>query len=232
MINSILQRRHRASGYTDTEISILGAAVKLFLEYGYSKTTLKHISNDAGVLLGNVCYYFKTKEDILYMLIEELLIYHSSIINKVVNETGDKLFSYATEIAMQIALCEENKVARDIYNSGYSSHGIMRLIIDWGAEKNRIIFSDRLHDWTEQDFRNMECISAHIEFSAMDMQCGDSFTLDDKISLILNSLMKNYELPEAERKEVIEKILASDYKQHAQDVFKQFVERFEKSAAM
>lgn len=230
MINSILQRRHRASGYTDTEIAILRAAVKLFLEHGYSTTTLKQISNDAGVLLGNVCYYFKTKEDILYMLIEELLIYHSNIINKVVDKTGDKLFSYATEIAMQIVLCEENMVARDIYKSGYSSHGIMRLIVDWGAEKNRIVFGDRLPDWTEQYFKNMECISAHIEFSAMEMQCNDSFTLDNKISLVLNSLMKNYEVPEAERKSVIEKILDSDYKQHAQDVFKQFVERFEKSA--
>lgn len=44
---------------------IIQAAGTLFLEHGYAKTSLKDIADVAGVPIGNMYYYFKTKESLL-----------------------------------------------------------------------------------------------------------------------------------------------------------------------
>ncbi len=230
MLNHIIQRRHRSSGYNDTEIEVLKAATRLFLEKGFSNTTLKMIADEAGLKVGHVNYYYRAKEDILYLIIEELMIFHSSIIERVLEETDDCLFSYATEIALQIALCDENEVARDLYSSAYTIPGVLAIIKDWGCKKNMVLFKDRLSHWSEQDFKNKENVTTYIELAAIKTDCEPGFTLEDKVSLILENMLTNYEVPKDECREVISKILSSDYKYHAQDVFSQFVERFEKSA--
>jgi len=230
LFKEIIRRKHRSSGYNEREIIVMKAAIKLYLEKGYSTTTIKHIADEANLQTGNVTYYFRTKEDILYLLIEELMEFHSAIIEKVHEETQDTLFAYAAEIAMQIALCNENEVARDLYTSAYTIDGVLALIKDWGYKKNMALFKDQLPDWTEQDFRNLEKFTSYIELAAIKAECERGFALEDKISLTLRSLLSLYEVPKEKQNEVIEKILASDYKKYAQDTFKQFIDRFEKSA--
>ena len=41
MINSIVSKHSRLTPYTETEISIIRSAIKLFLENGYTGTTFK-----------------------------------------------------------------------------------------------------------------------------------------------------------------------------------------------
>lgn len=43
---------------------ILAVALRLFLENGYEKTSVRMISNEAGCEVGLVYYYYKTKEDV------------------------------------------------------------------------------------------------------------------------------------------------------------------------
>lgn len=49
---------------------LLTAAKDLIHEQGYGPTTLAHISERSGVPLGNVYYYFKTKEELAKAVIE------------------------------------------------------------------------------------------------------------------------------------------------------------------
>ncbi len=44
---------------------VLGTAIKLFKEKGYSHTTMRDISNESELGLGAIYYYFKSKEDII-----------------------------------------------------------------------------------------------------------------------------------------------------------------------
>ena len=43
---------------------LLSVALRLFLENGYEKTSVRMISNEAGCEVGLVYYYFKTKEEV------------------------------------------------------------------------------------------------------------------------------------------------------------------------
>ncbi len=56
---------------TDKRVRLIEAAAKLFHQQGFNLTTLADIAEAAGVPLGNVYYYFKTKEAILVAVIEK-----------------------------------------------------------------------------------------------------------------------------------------------------------------
>ena len=185
------------------------------------------IENDSGVKAGNITYYFHSKEDLLKVLVEELMDYHAIMIDEIHEKDGDNLFAYALEITAQIALCENNRNAWDLYYSAYSLPQTYELIKAWAGEKNYNLLKERLPDWTEHDFREIEEVASGIELAALKSVCSRSFTLDKKISLFLNSLLMLYNVSEAERKKTIEKVLALNYEEIARNMFYKFVNKLD-----
>src|SRR5579864_7763161 len=55
---------------TDKKTRIVDTAVRLVHEQGFGRTSLADIARESGVPLGNLYYYFKTKEAIAEALIE------------------------------------------------------------------------------------------------------------------------------------------------------------------
>jgi AcrR family transcriptional regulator len=45
-------------------------AAKLFLERGYDSTSMQEIADEMGILKGSVYHYVRTKEDLLWMIVE------------------------------------------------------------------------------------------------------------------------------------------------------------------
>lgn len=227
MINSIVKRHNRLNPFTETQINIIRATTKLFLQNGYTKTSLKMIEKESGVKVGNITYYFHSKEELLKVLIEELMDYHTIMLEDVCAKDGDNLFAYAIEVTVQIALCENNQSAWDLYSSAYNFPQTYDVIKTWAAEKNYNLFCDRLPDWTEHDFKEIEEVASGIEFAALKSVCDRSFTVEKKISIFLNSLLMLYKIPEEERKSVIQRVLALDYEKVAKDMFDSFVKRLD-----
>ena len=58
---------------------LVEAAVNLAYRQGYTRTTIADIAKESGVPLGNVYYYFKTKDDIATAILDRLL-HHSHVI--------------------------------------------------------------------------------------------------------------------------------------------------------
>ncbi len=227
MLNSIIERHNKLTPLSETEIKIVGCATRLFLEKGYTATTHRMISEETGIGLGTITYHYRTKEDLLLLLIEELMDFHLDIIEDTENQSQDNLFSYATEIAIQIALCENNKKAWDLYHSAYNHPETFLFIKDWSTKKNYQLLGDRTPALHEADFRNIENFTSGIEFSALSSPCDRYFTLEDKIKLSLDLMMKAYDIPEDDRKQTIERVLALDYDKMATDMFDEFVKRLD-----
>ena len=57
---------------TDTRAQIREVALELFAEHGYEKTSLREIAERLGITKAAVYYHFKTKEEILGTLFDEL----------------------------------------------------------------------------------------------------------------------------------------------------------------
>jgi len=225
MINSIVERNRFTSPITKTEKTILQSAIRLFLEYGYSKTTIRAISEDCGLRQGTIAYHFHAKEDMLYYLIQALTEFHGGIIDNALDNTKDVLYSYAAEIAIQIALCETDRTAWDLYYSAYSQFKTFEFIKNWAAKEHGVLFEKRLPDWKERDFLEKEHIASGIELAVFYAPCDRFFTLERKIALTLDSMMLLYNISEQERKQTIEKILELDCVKLGQEMFTKFVSR-------
>ncbi len=225
MLNSIIERHDKLTPLTETEIKIIATATKLFLEKGFSATTHRQIAKDSGFGLGTVTYHYRAKEDMLRLLMEELMDYHLDIIEETTKKSGDTLFSYATEVTIQMALCETNKKAWDLYHAAYSHPETLAYIKSWGARKNYELLCDRTPLLHEADYRKIENITCGIEFAALMTPCDRYYTLEDKIRLSLDTMMKAYDIPEADKKNAIEKVLSLDYEKIAEDMFAKFISR-------
>ncbi|NIH87157.1 TetR/AcrR family transcriptional regulator [Amycolatopsis granulosa] len=57
---------------TDTRERIQQVALDLFVEHGYEKTSLREIAEHLGVTKAALYYHFRTKEDIVHSLIEDI----------------------------------------------------------------------------------------------------------------------------------------------------------------
>ncbi len=225
MINSIIQRHSKLTPLSGTEIQIVRAATKLFLEKGFSQTTQRMIAEDAGIGLGTLTYHFRAKEDLLRLLMEEMMDFHSDIIEEIAEKTEDKLFAYAMEIATQITLCENNKKAWDLYYSAYAHPAIFTYIKDWAAKKSYSLLGDRLPRLRESDFRNLENITSGIELAAFVSPCDRYYTIEEKVTLTLDSMMKIYDISADERASTIAKIKNFDYQKVSSELFDKFVSK-------
>ena len=54
-------------------ISILNAAREVFIEAGYATLTMRKVAARAGISIGNLNYYYRTKEDLLRDLLEYVI---------------------------------------------------------------------------------------------------------------------------------------------------------------
>jgi AcrR family transcriptional regulator len=54
------------------EQEVLDAAARVFHERGYTDATVQHVANELGILKGSLYYYIKTKEDLLFRLLDQV----------------------------------------------------------------------------------------------------------------------------------------------------------------
>ena len=232
LINAIIERHNKLTPLTETEIKIIACATRLFLENGFSATTHRMIAKESGFGLGTVTYHYRTKEDMLRLLIEVLMDYHLDVLEASADKTNDNLFAFSLEVTVQIALCENNKKAWDLYHAAYNHPETYVYIKDWAARKNFKLLSSKTPGLTEEDYRNLENITSGLELAALASPCDRFFTLADKINLTLDAMMKVYNISENERKETIDKIIALDYEKTAAELFEKFVKRLDNDVKM
>ena len=73
----------------------------------------------------------------------------------------------------------------------------------------------------------MENVTGGLELAAFTAPKNRYFTLNDKISLFLDSMMKLYNIPENDRKQTIDKVTALDCEKMAKEMFGKFVSRLD-----
>jgi TetR/AcrR family transcriptional repressor of nem operon len=129
-------------------VRLITAACQMVHEQGVEKTTLADIAQAAGVPLGNVYYYFKTKDDIVRAIVEAHLQEASELLAAIEGahpEPGDRLkalfgaLSEQTELIARYgcplgSLCLELDKRAD--GPGVAAE-LMRAPIDWAARQFR-----------------------------------------------------------------------------------------------
>lgn len=133
---------------SDKRTRLIEAANKLIHQQGFNQTTLADIARESEVPLGNVYYYFKTKEEIGSALIEHRADFYRSLI-----ESWNKLSDPEQRL---LALIEMVSGERDtLAQSGCPIGSLCQeLHKDGGplADKSATLMAAML-SWTEQQFR-------------------------------------------------------------------------------
>lgn len=129
---------------------LLEAADTLVYRQGYNQTTLADIAKEAGIPLGNVYYYFKTKEEIGYALIEQRGAFYRSLIAtweqssdpkqrlltlvKMVSEQRNLLASSGCPIG---SLCQE--LHKDGGPLGQKASSLLGALLAWTEQQFRLL---------------------------------------------------------------------------------------------
>jgi len=139
-----------AARHSDKRERLVEAARDLFHRRGYGETSLADIARESGVPVGNVYYYFKTKEDIAAAVIEQ----HRA------HMTGIAQLAETRPTARERILSMLDSLACGCDSIAHSGCPMGSLCVEFGKrdtalreEANRLLL--RMIEWVERQFAGM-----------------------------------------------------------------------------
>lgn len=191
---------------------LLHSAATLFLEKGYSNTTVRQIAERAGTTTGTMARIFGAKENILAELVEYVLKEQfKSATQMLAGVTDDQILFYAAETTLQLYIVESNENIRDLYCAAYSMPATTAIIQDTITKKLEGIFKEHLPELESKDFYEREIASGGIMRGFMTIPCDRYFTMERKVAAFLQTTFLVYEVPKEKIQEAIEFVSRFDY---------------------
>lgn len=205
---------------------MLLAAIQLFLEQGYEKTTTAQISRAAGMSPTSFFAAFENKEALLLKL-TQIMFENQFAKARLFAENYEPLMVYCLETALQINITELSESLREIYVMAYTLPSTSEYIYRSTAIQIKNIFAAYMPDAEDKDFYEMDIASGSITRGFMAKPCDMYFTLDRKIRKYLDCCLKLYNVPLEKRNSLIEAVLAVDLKSVAAKLIEEIVAKAE-----
>ena len=209
---------------------VLHAAAVLFLEKGYTATTLKEIAGKAGVNLSSLNQHFGPKENILAELVKYVLEGQFRATAELLKDkTDDRILFYAAETSLQLHMAESSEHIRDIYQAAYSLPSTTEIIQQTITHKLEDIFKPSLPHLETKDFFELEIASGGIMRGFLSMPCDMYFTMERKIKRFLETTFKLYDVPNEKIQEAISFVFSFDFAAIAEQTIHSMLDYLEKT---
>lgn len=205
---------------------MLLAAIQLFLEQGYEKTTTAQISRAAGMSPTSFFAAFENKEALLLKL-TQIMFENQFEKARSFAENHEPLMVYCLETALQINITELSESLREIYVMAYTLPSTSEYIYRSTAIQIKNIFAAYMPDAEDKDFYEMDIASGSITRGFMAKPCDMYFTLDRKLRRYLDCCLKLYNVPTEKRNSLIEAVLAVDLNSVAAKLIEEIVAKAE-----
>lgn len=205
---------------------MLLAAIQLFLEQGYEKTTTVQISRAAGMSPTSFFAAFENKEALLLKL-TQIMFENQFEKARSFAENHEPLMVYCLETALQINITELSESLREIYVMAYTLPSTSEYIYRSTAIQIKNIFAAYMPDAEDKDFYEMDIASGSITRGFMAKPCDMYFTLDRKLRRYLDCCLKLYNVPTEKRNSLIEAVLAVDLNSVAAKLIEEIVAKAE-----
>lgn len=214
-----MARIGRGKNFEKMKSKLLHTVAAMFLEQGYHKTTLRDISNAAGVAYSSLINVFGSKEGMLAELVAFVLEGQFEATAKLLSgKTEDKILFYAAETTLQLYMAESHEHIREMYSVSYTLSETSRIIYDTITHKLEDIFKEHLPELETKDFYCLEIASGGIMRSFMTVPCDMFFTMDMKIRFFLETTFRVYKVSEEKIAEAIAFVGQFDFKTIAEKV--------------
>lgn len=211
---------------------MLHAAVKLFLENGYEKTTTASIAKAAGMSPSSFFAAFESKEALLLTLVKLMFDSQFSSAEQLTGQTEDPVLLYAIETALQMYITECSEPLREIYVVAYSLPSSSEYIYNATSERLAQIFGSYLPEAQPKDFYEMEIASGGIMRAFMARKCDLYFTMERKLRRFLQCGLTIYSVPAEKQRQVVETVLSMDLESMAHRVLEGIVAQVEKDVEL
>ena len=198
---------------------VLHVAARLFLEKGYTNTSLREISAAAGVAYGSMTFAFGTKEGILSELVEFVLDGQFEAAERLVKgRTEDKILFYAVETTLQLYMAESSDHIRELYTCSYSQEASSKKIYNKITLKLSEIFKETYPQFQMVDFFEKELASAGVMRNYMTRPCDLFFPMERKVRAFLENTFLIYEVPREKIEEAVDFVSGYDFESIASEV--------------
>ena len=198
---------------------VLHAAAKLFLEKGYTSSSMKEIAALAGVNYGSMMFVFGNKENILSELVGFVIDGQFEYTEKILRgKTDDKILFYAAETTLQLYMAESSEHIRELYTLSYSLGASSDIIYNKITLKLAEIFKEQYPDFTQGEFYEKELASAGIMRNYMTRPCGIYFTMDRKVKAFLENTFMLYNIPREKIDEAIAFVSDFDFRAMSEEL--------------
>ena len=200
------------SGKNNVKTKVLQTAIKMFLENGYKKTTMRDIAANANVNYGSLMFAFKTKEALVCELVGFVIDCQFEVVSSTLKGiTHDKILQYAVETALQLRIAEKSAQMKEMYIVSYSMANSSQVIYNNLTKKLQHIFKEQLPSLEEKDFYELEIAAAGIMRNFLTIDCDKYFTIDRKIKRFLETTFLIYRVSDEKIKEIIDFIDQIDF---------------------
>lgn len=197
---------------------ILSACAHLFLEKGYTNTTLAEILKMAGVSTGSFQNIFRTKDGVLTEFVRIMYSGQFGMARELTAKAPSPAHVYAIETALQLALVEMNENLRDVYVEAYTYLPTAEFIHRHTAVELLKAFGRYMPECKESDFYEMDLGTAGIMRSFMIRECDPYFTLEQKIRRFLQMTLCIFHVPKEEQTAIIGYVTQVDVRAAAKNV--------------
>lgn len=206
-----------------TKKEIVQVATRMFLEKGFTNTSVKSISDELGISTGNLTFHYPTKEHLLALLVEMLCDFQWHIMQVAQKEGNSQLLSFCLELPAIAATCEENPIAKDFYLSAYTYPMALDIIRRNDALKSQKVFGEYCLTWSENDFVEAENLMSGIEYAVL-MTTDCSNPLPVRVKSALMAILRIYGVPEPLRSQTVQEVLTLDYRRIGKQVLDEFIQ--------
>ena len=203
----------------ETKQLALRAAAKLFLQKGYTATTLREIAREAGVNIGSLMYSYESKENILCDLVHHVLEGQFAAAAELLRGvTEDGLLFWAAETTLQLHMAESSEHIRELYLAAYSQPKSAAVIYEAITGKMQAYFGEFYPGYEIKDFYELEIATAGIIRGFMSVPCDMYFTMERKVRRYLETAFLVYKAPQEKIKEAVRFVERIDFKTAAPQV--------------
>ena len=208
---------------------VLHTAARLFLQKGYTATTLRQIAKEAGVNIGSVMYLYESKENILCDLVSFVMGGQFAATEKLLaGKTEDMLLFWAAETTLQLYIAESSEHIRGLYLAAYSHSKSSSLIYQYVAEKLQVYFKAYYPEYEFKDFYELEIATGGIIRGFMSVPCDMYFTMQRKVKRYLETAFLVYKAPEQKIQEAINFVSQIDFEAAAPQVIEHLLAALDK----
>lgn len=217
-----------------TKTEIIQAMTRMFLERGYTNTSVRMICDELDMSTGNLTFYFPSKEHMLLELVELLCEFQWDMMEREANEGISSVMAICLEFAAMATMCESNETARDFYISSYTSPLCLAEIRANDARRAREIFSAYRPDWQDEQYAEAEILVSGVEYATL-MAAEGAVSLETRISGALHNILGVYGVPPETRNAKIAKLFTMNYREVGERTltdFKKYVAKANEQALL